>query len=130
MSDFDKAQFRLDFPEFSDEVKYPDSMITFWSGLGDKLLHTRRWGDLRPEGLALYTAHNIVLAAQNVEDGAAGAAPGAEGGLIASESAGPLSVNLDTQSTIEQDGGNYNLTNYGTQFLRLSRIVGMGGAYV
>ena len=130
MADFDKDQFRLDFPEFADTTKYTDAMLTFWAGVGDLLLNVIRWADLRPTGMALFVAHNIILQAQHVENAAAGGVPGTGNGLIASESAGPLSVSVDNNATVEEKGGNYNLTVYGTQFIRLSNIVGMGGAII
>ncbi len=121
--------FRSDFPEFANVANYPTSMINFWAVLGDKMLNEDRWGDLRTHGLELFVAHNITLQAQGIADAAAGGIPGG-GGLVASQSAGSVSVSMDTTSGAEQDGGNYNLTTYGKQFLRLSRIVGMGGVFV
>lgn len=123
------STFRSDFPEFANVTTYPTSMINFWASLGDTMLNTVRWGDLRTHGLELFVAHNITLQAQDIADAAAGGIPGG-GGLVASQSAGSVSVSMDTTSGAEQDGGNYNLTTYGKQFLRLSRIVGMGGAFV
>lgn len=123
------STFRRDFPEFANVTTYPASMINFWASLGDTMLNTVRWGDLRTHGLELFVAHNITLQAQDIADAAAGGIPGG-GGLVASQSAGSVSVSMDTTSGAEQDGGNYNLTTYGKQFLRLSRIVGMGGAFV
>jgi hypothetical protein len=127
---FDPVQFRLDFPEFANATTYPLSMINFWMGLGDTLLNVTRWGDRRPYGLSLFVAHNITLAAMDSASGAAGVTPGVSTNLVSSESAGPISYSLDTQSVSEQDGGNYNETKYGRQFLRLCRIVGIGGAQV
>ena len=94
------------------------------------MLNTVRWGDLRTHGLELFVAHNIVLQAQDVADASAGLVPGNNAGVIASQGAGPVSMSIDTMNTAEKDGGNYNLTSYGRQFLRLSRIIGMGGQVV
>ena len=57
----DIALFRQSFPEFSDEYKYTDAMITFWSGLGEKLLNETRWDDFYVEGLQLFTAHHLKM---------------------------------------------------------------------
>jgi hypothetical protein len=124
MADFDIAQFRADFQEFASEVTYPDPMITFWSGLGDTMLNVLRWGNFRPYGMSLFVAHNITLAARNLEPGVS---PGSQVGIVTNESVGPLSVGMDVSSATEKEGGNYNLTTYGNQFIRLARIVGMGG---
>lgn len=124
---FDPVQFRVDFPEFADATKHPTSMINFWMGLGDTLLNVNRWGDRRPYGLALFVAHNLVLAAQNLAAGVAGANPGQGIGLVSSESAGPISHSFDTNSGSVEGGANYNTTTYGVMFLQLARLVGTGG---
>lgn len=127
---FSIEQFRVDFPEFTDEEKYSDSMLTFWSSLGDQLLNSNRWGDIRDYGLYLYTAHHVVIAAMNIDDVAAGDNPGSSGGIISSESVGGVSVSMDTGATLETDAGYWNMTIYGKQFYRLFRIVGSGGVFV
>lgn len=124
MSTFDATAFRANFPEFADETDYPPAMITFWSGLAVKRLNEERWGDMLEEGWQLLTAHYISIAKQNAEEGIV---PGSVGGLLASESAGPVSYSRDTHATIIEGGGDYNLTTYGTMFLGLARIVGSGG---
>jgi hypothetical protein len=119
----DIIAFRQNFPEFADTTKYPDAMLTFWSSIGDKQLNVRKWGTLRDQGLMLLTAHYAVLAAQN----ASSLVPGENTGVITSESAGGVSVSMDTSSVVEQDAGLYNRTTYGSMFIRLTRIVGIGG---
>jgi hypothetical protein len=129
---FDIEQFRLDFPEFAigSPYTYTDEMITFWAGIGDQLLNTERWATLRTYGLELFVAHNITLQMMNIGSVAAGESPGTATGLINSQGAGGISIGIDTQAIIEKDGGDYNSTQYGRQFLRLSRIIGMGGSVV
>ena len=34
---FDKASFRAAFPEFADNARYPDAMLDFWAGIGERL---------------------------------------------------------------------------------------------
>lgn len=130
VDDFDVEEFRESFPEFSDETKYPDSMIAFWAGYGDTLLNVQRWGNRRQYGMFLFVAHNISLAAMNAAGGASGAVPGFGIGVVSSESAGPISHSMDTQLAAIQDGANWNLTSYGVQYLQLARIVGTGGIHV
>ncbi len=38
-----------------------------------------------------------------------------------------VSVSYDNGAIVENDGGNYNLTRYGRELLRLARIKGIGG---
>ena len=128
---FDLTVFRASFPEFADLVKYPDTLVTFWSGIGDAMLNTDRWGDVRDQGLKLFTAHQIVLATMNQAAGAIpGGAPGTGTGVISNQSVGGVSVGIDTQASIESYAGHSNETNYGRQFIRLAKMVGMGGAQV
>ena len=116
----DASTLRSNFPEFADENVYTDPMIDFWMGLAVKQLIVARWADFYDEGLQLCTAHYLKMA---VTSASAEANPG----VITSESAGSVSVNYDVQSSIETDAGHWNLTNYGRQFIRLARMVGMGG---
>lgn len=126
----DNATFRENFPAFASEVKYPDTMIAFWAGIGDKLLNQVRWGDLYEHGLELFVAHKITLEAKNVTDGAAGRTPGLTTGVISSKSVGGVSVSYDTNMASLSDAGNYNMTQYGRDFWQLVQIVGMGGSLV
>lgn len=123
---FTVDDFRNKFPEFTDDELYPDEMINFWAGLGIKMMNEERWGELLDDCLKLFVAHQVALSGQN---NATGATPGTSG-LIASESAGPLSYSKDTHSATELDGGHWNLTTYGSQFLRIARMVGAGGYQV
>jgi len=58
----DLAQFRLDFPEFTDITKYPDSQLTFWSSIGETLISQDLFDTLYTQGVELFTAHNVSLA--------------------------------------------------------------------
>ena len=127
---FDLAAFREHFPEFADDSIYSDAMVEFWAGIADKRLNTTRWDTLLDHGLELFTAHMVSLASENIADGLAGAPPGGGAGIMASQSAGGVSVSYDTSSVAMQDGGDYNQTVYGRQFLKLARIVGIGGAQI
>lgn len=124
---FNIAQFRLDFPEFSNAVKYPDSLINFWSVFGGNLMDVCRWGALYATGLELLTAHYIVISAMNEATSAAGGIPGTSiSGSTTSKKVGSASVSYDVSSMMIKDGGQYNQTIYGRQFLQLSKMIGMG----
>lgn len=126
---FDITTFRTNFPEFTSATVYPDQVITFWSGLADKMLTVERWGDFLTEGLQLLTAHLLVLATLNSTT-PAGTVPGRSTGLLSSQGVGGVSVSFDNAASLIEGGGHYNETIYGRQFLSLARIVGTGGAYV
>ena len=122
----DIALFRTDFPEFADSVRFPDSAITFWSGLGEQLISEDRFGDMRTQAVELFTAHNIVLAAGNVAASAAGGLPGGSGGPVASKAVGSVNVSYDNASVMLPNAGHWNQTTYGRQYIQLVRLLGNG----
>lgn len=120
------ADFRAAFPEFASTSTYPDSQITFWSGIAEKQLPLCIWTDLWPQAVMLYTAHEITLAAQNVKASASGGSPGGSGGPASSKAVGSVSVSYDSANTAEKDAGWWNLTTYGKQLYRLILLFGAG----
>lgn len=120
------AQFRLDFPEFTDTARYPTTQIMFWSNVGDQLLNECVWGDLKPFALELYTAHQITLAAQNELTATNGGFPGQSGGIANNKTVGSVSVGYDSNVTSYANAGWWNLTNYGKQLYNLIRLFGAG----
>ncbi|MCK4883534.1 MAG: DUF4054 domain-containing protein [Candidatus Diapherotrites archaeon] len=127
---FTTAQFRLDFPEFADDTKYTDSMVSFWSGLGLKLISESNFDDVYDEAISLFTAHNLAIQAGNISASAGGGAVGGLSGAIGSKSVGSASISYDTASSMEPDAGHWNTTTYGKQFISLMRLYGGGGLHV
>ena len=78
------------------------------------------------QGLELFTAHNIVLAASNKTASASGSVPGQAGGVVSAKKVGSVGVNYDTVSAMELDAGHWNQTTYGRQYIRLARLIGQG----
>ena len=124
------AQFRLDFPAFTNTTIYPDAMVQWNITWATNLMNATSWGNMYTQGMELLVAHLSFLNAQQNLAAAAGGAPGIAKGLIASESAGAVSLGYDTLSATEERGGSYNLTQWGQQFIRLARLVGMGPVQV
>lgn len=122
----DIPAFRAAFPEFTDTAVYPDAQITFWAALAEKQVLLSVWGTVYTQGVQLYVAHEITLAAQAVKAAASGGAPGTFGGVAASKAVGSVSVSYDQATTTEKDAGYWNLTLYGRQFYRLMKIFGAG----
>jgi hypothetical protein len=123
-------QFREEFPAFSNSAFYTDEQITFWIGeaLGTNfntfpVIDQKRWGQFYNLGLKLWVAHNLALDRSAAIASAAGRAP-IGSGVVSSRSVGPVSVSYDTQFGSETDGGNYNLTTYGSRFLFYLRMAG------
>jgi hypothetical protein len=125
-----EEDFRTVFAEFADETKYPTGRFDYWAAIAALSLNIDRWGNFLTHGTYLYIAHHLVLSARAATEAAAGRAPGQSSGVITSKSVGDVTVSLDTNAVNEDSAGNYNLTEYGREFIRLARIVGMGGAYI
>lgn len=115
------ASFRVNFPEFVDTSKYPDSMVNFWLAFMAKLLVPDRWADIIDEGLQLSLAHQLTIAYRNTL--------GAPGGVLAPQSAkavDKVSASYDTKAVTLENAGHWNGSSYGLQFYQLLRMVGMG----
>lgn len=127
---FDIAAFRQHFPEFSDESRYPDGEIEFWATLGEMMLIQCRWGDVYDQGLELYVAHQLTVEARNKKAASApGGIPGGAG-LQSGKTVGSTSVQYDTKTATEEGAGFWNLSTYGQQFYRISRMIGAGALQV
>lgn len=122
--EFDIPEFRTSFPEFADPVIYPTRQIEFWAGLATKLVLPCVWKSCWNEGVSLYVAHEITLAAQNAKAAKFGSAPGTFGGVANNKTVGGATIGYDSTSTSETGAGYLNLTNYGKQFYRLVKIFG------
>lgn len=120
----DAALFCKNFPEFAEAA---EGQISFWSLQAEKRLSCALWGDLWEDGVALYTAHHLTLAAGNARAAAVGGAPGGQQGGITAKTVDKVSVSYDVASVNEENGGHWNETVYGRTFLRLARMVGAGG---
>jgi|SRR5580693_5184515 len=132
--------FRECIPAFADATVYPDEAVTFWLAIATTLLPTSRWGNTSNTpistknppttrldiGLCMFTAHQLVLEKQANEAAKRGAAPGLNKGAISSDSVGSVSRSYDTAAGLEPEAGHWNLTNYGTRFVRLANAVGAG----
>lgn len=123
----DVATFRANFAEFNSTTAYPDSLINFWLGVGGRQLNTCQWGNMLDDGLQLFTAHHVTIAARDKKTAAFGGAPGGNSGPLASKAVDKVSASYDTTAAIEEGAGHWNLTTYGTQFIRLAKMLGAGG---
>lgn len=127
----DIPAFRAAFPEFADSAVYPSTQIAFWAALAEKQVRLCVWGDCATQGVQLYVAHEITLAAQSAKAAKVGGVPGTQGGIANTKTVGSVTVGYDSsgdRGTGEKDVGWWNLSNYGRQFIRLARIFGAGCA--
>lgn len=123
----DKATFRKNLPEFANSATYTDAAIDFWLGMGVIMLNACRWGAALDYGLMLFTAHNMVLEAQAAASAAKGGIPGTQTGVLSGKALGKASITYDAQAGLLPDAGHWNLTNYGTRFIQMARMIGSGG---
>ena len=120
------ASFRADFTEFSDVGIYSDSDVQFWLKYALLLLNADRWKSLLDLGTELFIAHNLVLEQQAKAAAANGGAPGISTGMVSAKSVDKVSISYDTNSALEKDAGQWNLTTYGTRYYRMMRMFGAG----
>lgn len=121
---FQVSAFRSAFPEFSDTEKYSTQMISFWAELAVLQVPQCVWGKMWLNGVSLYVAHEITIAALNQSAASFGGTPGVSGGIANTKTVGGATVGYDSNTTTEKDAGWWNRTTYGQQFIRLVRIFG------
>lgn len=121
------SDFRRDFPQFADEMKYPDPIIQFRLNLADTLIDGSAMGDMFPYLAELFVAHYMALYAADKASGAVGGAGGATSGVVASKSVDKVSVSYDNSSTMNADAGFWNFSRYGAEFYQMLMLFGYGG---
>ncbi|MBD2782533.1 DUF4054 domain-containing protein [Xenorhabdus szentirmaii] len=121
------AQFRADFPQFSDIQKFPDAQIQFRLNLADKQLDENRLGDMFVYLAELMVAHYMALWAADSRSMAGGGTGGANSGVVSSKSVDKVSVSYDTGATLNPNAGFWNNTRYGSEFYELLLAFGAGG---
>ena len=126
----DIAQFRIDFPEFSDIVQYPDSQIVFWSNLAQEVNKKERFGNVYTYVIELYTAHELTLARDSQNSAAFGGLGGLTSGAKNVKTVGTTSYSYDSVTSSEQGAGYYNQTTYGRQYFRLMTLYSVGAYQV
>lgn len=123
------ATFRKNFPEFASVAAYPAGPVDFWLGVADAML-SRRFGSMRDYAMQLFAAHNLALEKAAQKTASKGGVPGANTGAVSQKSVGPGSISYDSQSAIEENAGNFNLTTFGTRFYQMLEIFNAGPVQV
>lgn len=113
--------FRAAYPQFSDLSAVAPATVAYWLTIAVARLDPFRWRDLLGEGLVLFVAHKVALGLVSAKNGGVG------GGVVSSKSVGGVSIAYNTEMGTEENGGAFNITTYGREFLRLARMVGIGG---
>ena len=123
-------QFRTDFPEFASSATYTTPSVQFWLNIAYGLLNACRWGSFVDLGAELFVAHNMTLEARAVMESAGGGVPGSNVGPIDKKKVDKVEVEYNSGMASIKDGGNWNLTVYGTRFLYLVSLFGAGPVQV
>jgi hypothetical protein len=118
-------QFRLDFQEFADESIFSDSLCTQWLNLATHFVNANRWKAMSNFGMELWAAHYITLSARAQQVIAAGGLPGEVNGAVTAKSIDKVSISFDS-SAVYTNAGDLNLTLYGINYSRLSKLFGTG----
>lgn len=118
--------FRDAFVEFTDQTRYTDPMVNFWGQIAGRMVNPRRWGSFTDLGVMLFMAHHLVLEKQAMDAAARGGDPGTRVGVMTNKAVGDVSVGYDSVTVSEKDGGHWNMTTYGSRYLRLLRTFGAG----
>ena len=112
----DYATFVSIFPEFADLERYPVSKVDFWIGFATQFVNTQRWKSLAITGIALLTAHELVINSQG----------GKVKGLITDRSVDGVDYSVDVAAVTIAGDGHFNGSTYGIQYKQLSRMLGAG----
>lgn len=123
----DESSFRLNMPMFASVEDYPSAQFNFYLKLGVKLLPEQRWDDLLDDGYTFFVAHYLTLYARSMLVADLGGDVGKVAGNETSKSVDGVSKSMDVSSISLEDGGHWNQTTWGIQFLQLARMVGAGG---
>ena len=126
-SDITVDFFRSTMRAFRDPQQYTNADIAPLVALANRSMPRDRWGEFRDYGECLFVAHFLVLAARANRVADAGGIPGQPSGVISSKGVGGASMSFDTQAGTLKDGGQWNTTSFGIQWLTFARLVGMGG---
>ncbi len=120
------AQFRADYPEFSSSSKFPNGQVQFWLNFAYQFMNAARWGSSLDMGAELFAAHNLTIEARAQAEAAGGGVPGGTVGAVTSKSVDKVSVSYDVNAGIELNAGHWNLSVYGTRYIKLARMMGSG----
>ena len=125
----DVITFLSVFPEFKRLATETPAAAQFWITQAGGQLALGRLGANADLAVYLYTAHNLVLNAQDVADTENGALPGDTLGPTASKSVDGLSISYDSGSISMAGAGAYNATSYGQRLWKMLQAASLGGFY-
>ncbi len=114
------SEFKTQFPEFEGET---DERLRLFISRAAPHFDIERWGDLYPEGVANFVAHELTRAKVQAAQGG-----GASDTL--NKRVGDVSIGKDAGLLAKQADNPFYRTLYGQKYLTLRRQVGMGALSV
>lgn len=117
------AQFRVLFPNFTDDTTFPDATIQAWLDMAP--LDPCVWGSMYQLGMGLWVGHELTKFGPGGLASAAGAGNGV-GGIVQSKSVDSVSLSYDNNIGTDPEAGQYNMTIYGRQFWSMLKYLPIG----
>jgi hypothetical protein len=124
------ASFRNNYPEFADSVRFSVSQIGYYLNLAGLLLNAARWNNLLDAGTELFVAHNLAIESLTQAEAKSKGVPGITTGPVSAKSVDKVSISYATSDAVQAGAGHWNLTVYGTRYVRLMRMFGAGPVQV
>lgn len=118
------SEFKTQFPEFAAET---DARVQLFIDRAAPYFDVDRWGDLYPDGVAYYVAHELTLA--NAQAAQGGSVQALTNDTL-TKKVGEVQITKDTGLLNKQADNPFFRTLYGQKYLYLRRQVGMGALSV
>lgn len=114
----------------------PETVLQMYIDFANKCVQYKRWDSEWKMGMSLFIAHfcTIYIQSQFPENSTAQQvlAYGQSKGLITSKGVGDVSVSYDFSAAVTgvESWGQFNTTQYGTQFANMAKLIAKGGMYL
>lgn len=131
------TSFREDQPAFTDDIRWPDSVVRKALCEADQETGSSRWrafedicSNLKRRGMYYYAAHWLVVTYLTGDASDPSVISPVARLNVSAKSVGDESITYRVGAIQETEEDWLSLSNYGVQFLRLRRRVGMGALAV
>ena len=115
------------FPFLENTQNYPQASVQAYLSIAGNFVDQNIWGSVWSYGVALVTAHLLTIIRLTNEDIAKGGS-GNVVGVVTSVSAIGVSKGINVDMGAVEDGGFWNTTQFGREYLSLAKLFGMGCA--
>lgn len=123
---FDPTIFRQSFEEFADPGIYSTGRLTRLANAALLQMDAGRWDTWLDMGTDYFVAHKLTLEDRARARADVGGDPGLINGPQTAKAVGEASATYDATSVVVENAGEFNLTVYGLEWIRLARMIGAG----